>query len=99
MLGVTRQGSGSGRWACSIGTRRTTGLPARQRYEYEGEGRGLKSSPDQGPEGAMGHRRTQWEACDKESLTESSRFNRLARCDESLDCPGQHVGCVHVLYR
>ena len=65
---------------------------------YEGEGHCLKSSPDDGPKGAIGYLQTQWAACDKETFAKSSRFNRLARCDESLDCSGQQVCCLDFLY-
>jgi hypothetical protein len=65
---------------------------------YGDEGHCLPSRTDEGPKGAIGYLRPQWEACEKETFAQATRFDRIARCDESADCPAQHVCCLDFLY-
>ncbi len=61
------------------------------------EGRCLPSVDD-GPVGEIGYLKTQWEQCDELRFSLNASFDRMARCDESLDCEPKHVCCEQWLF-
>lgn len=55
-------------------------------------------SVDDGPPGAIGALRTQWEQCSTLQAAAGRNFDRLARCDESADCASGGVCCENFLF-
>lgn len=50
------------------------------------------------PVGEPGYLKTQWEYCDEVKFPLQASFDRMARCDESLDCEPNHVCCEQWLF-
>lgn len=63
-----------------------------------GDASACVASVDDGPPGAIGALRTQWEQCSTMHAAAGRHFDRLARCDESADCPAGGVCCENFLF-
>jgi hypothetical protein len=61
------------------------------------EGTCLPSVND-APIGEVGYLKTQWEHCDAVKFPLQASFDRMARCDESIDCEPNHVCCEQWLF-
>jgi hypothetical protein len=57
----------------------------------------LPTSKD-GPRGATGALREQWEACDKAPFAHGYSLSGISRCDESVDCKSGEICCEQFLF-
>jgi hypothetical protein len=58
----------------------------------------LASSANDGPVGAVGYLKTQWEACEGAAKSLGRSMTRIDRCDESSDCQAGTICCEQFLF-